>query len=87
MGLTFLFSELYDKIQAGFELLPICALVQDKVMVIHGGLFSSDVTIADIEKYSTLLNSPAWQCCANAWMNAGSIACVRFRYQRRHRWT
>jgi Ca2+-binding EF-hand superfamily protein/diadenosine tetraphosphatase ApaH/serine/threonine PP2A family protein phosphatase len=50
--------ELYDKIQTSFELLPICALVQDKIMVIHGGLFSNDVTISDIEKVNRVRQIP-----------------------------
>jgi len=42
-------DELYDMVQATFELLPLGAVVDEKILVLHGGLFDSpDVSLEDL---------------------------------------
>ena len=42
---------IYDLYQNAFDLLPLAAVIQNKILVIHGGLFSQpDVTIDEISK-------------------------------------
>jgi len=44
-------SELFDLIQDAFESLPICALINNRALVLHGGLFSeADVTLKDLQR-------------------------------------
>jgi serine/threonine-protein phosphatase 5 len=44
-------EELYDMVQATFELLPLGAVVDEKIFVLHGGLFDSpDVSLEEICK-------------------------------------
>lgn len=41
--------ELFDEIQASFRALPLASVIDSKVLVLHGGLFSKDgVTLKDI---------------------------------------
>lgn len=43
--------DMFDLIQATFRCLPLCTLVNNKVLVLHGGLFARDnVTIDDIQR-------------------------------------
>jgi serine/threonine-protein phosphatase 5 len=44
-------TELFDLIQKTFSLLPLCAVIEKKIFVVHGGLFAEDgVTIEELKK-------------------------------------
>ncbi|CAH0479066.1 unnamed protein product [Peronospora belbahrii] len=50
---------LFESFQALFESLPLCAIVQEKIFVVHGGLFSHDnVTLAHLRGISRKREPP-----------------------------
>ena len=45
-------QEAYELIQQSFENLPLGAIVEDQILIVHGGLFPhDDVTLQDLKKY------------------------------------
>jgi protein phosphatase len=51
--------ELYDLIADTFLLLPLCTLIEHKVLVLHGGLFQfTDVTLDEIIRINRLIDLP-----------------------------
>jgi hypothetical protein len=45
-------QNIYNQIQNTFNLLPLCTLIEEKIIILHGGLFEFDnVTLDEIEKY------------------------------------
>jgi Ca2+-binding EF-hand superfamily protein/diadenosine tetraphosphatase ApaH/serine/threonine PP2A family protein phosphatase len=52
-------SEIFELIQDTFKLLPLAATVEDKVFILHGGLFSfKDVTINEIQNINRKIGLP-----------------------------
>eukprot|EP00029_Vermamoeba_vermiformis_P003268 TRINITY_DN1365_c0_g1_i1.p1 TRINITY_DN1365_c0_g1~~TRINITY_DN1365_c0_g1_i1.p1 ORF type:complete len:852 (-),score=214.09 TRINITY_DN1365_c0_g1_i1:61-2367(-) len=52
-------SEIFELIQDTFKLLPLAATVEDKVFILHGGLFSfTDVTIKEIQAINRKIGLP-----------------------------
>lgn len=55
-------AQLFERFQALFEALPLCAVLQHKIFVVHGGLFSRDnVTLAHLKKISRKREPPLHQ--------------------------
>ena len=49
--LTVYDKHMYDLVQESFKLLPLCTLLENRILVLHGGLFSDpEVTLEDIQK-------------------------------------
>jgi hypothetical protein len=43
---------MYDLIASSYPNLPLAAVLNEEIIVLHGGLFSSDtVTLKDIQRY------------------------------------
>ncbi|KAF1331731.1 Serine/threonine-protein phosphatase, partial [Globisporangium splendens] len=54
--------QLFERFQTLFESLPLCAVLQSKIFVVHGGLFSRDnVTLAHLKKISRKREPPLHQ--------------------------
>lgn len=52
-------STIFELFTEAFDWLPLCHLINKKVFIVHGGLFSSDnVTLADIEKVDRVQQPP-----------------------------
>ena len=51
-------QELFEIIEAVFDTLPICSLIESKIFVCHGGLFNTNVLIPDIEKINRFKEVP-----------------------------
>lgn len=41
-------ASVYDHIQKLFEYLPIGVIINEKILVVHGGLFPHNVTLNDL---------------------------------------
>ena len=41
-------KEIYDAAEDSFDMLPLCATIDNRVFVVHGGLFSTAPTMKDI---------------------------------------
>lgn len=55
-------QHLFERFQTLFESLPLCAVLQQKIFVVHGGLFSRDnVTLAHLKKISRKREPPLHQ--------------------------
>lgn len=55
-------AHLFERFQTLFESLPLCAVLQSKIFVVHGGLFSRDnVTLAHLKKISRKREPPLHQ--------------------------
>lgn len=55
-------AHLFERFQTLFESLPLCAVLQQKIFVVHGGLFSRDnVTLAHLKKISRKREPPLHQ--------------------------
>jgi len=54
--------DMFEQFQTLFESLPLCALLQQKIFVVHGGLFSRDnVTLAHLKAISRKREPPLHQ--------------------------
>lgn len=48
---------MFDLIQRSFQVLPLCTIIEKKVLVLHGGLFSKqEVVLQDILEYNHTLS-------------------------------
>ncbi|RLN88140.1 hypothetical protein BBJ28_00022065, partial [Nothophytophthora sp. Chile5] len=55
-------ARLFERFQALFEVLPLCAVLQSKIFVVHGGLFSRDnVTLAHLRGIARKREPPLHQ--------------------------
>ncbi|GLD96458.1 hypothetical protein PINS_up005141 [Pythium insidiosum] len=55
-------AHLFERFQTLFECLPLCAVLQQKIFVVHGGLFSRDnVTLAHLRAISRKREPPLHQ--------------------------
>ncbi|TMW57085.1 hypothetical protein Poli38472_003010 [Pythium oligandrum] len=55
-------AHLFERFQSLFECLPLCAVIQQKIFVVHGGLFSRDnVTLAHLKAISRKREPPLHQ--------------------------
>lgn len=43
-------AEMFECIQKSFKALPLCTIIQDQILVLHGGLFSENVSLKQIRK-------------------------------------
>lgn len=55
-------SRVFERFQTLFEALPLCAVLQEKIFVVHGGLFSRDnVTLAHLKAINRKREPPLHQ--------------------------
>jgi len=61
-------SEIFDKIGSAFSYLPLGSLIEDKILVVHGGIGDGKWTLQDLRKVRRPLKHADLQMDSNQWL-------------------